>query len=192
MTATTLDDTLTSDEFALRDAPPADSRSCRQVRRRVQIGSAVTVVFEDRDTLWLRIQELARVARSNPNGSVRKQIDWYHRLMPGRGRLTAAVWIAARGRTAEMERVRAAVADGRLVLRSGAGHEVVGRYLPQRVTDRLIGLVRWAEFDFPAHLREVLHDPTVGWELAVEADGLTLGPARVPEAVLEHLSADVG
>jgi hypothetical protein len=193
MTATTLDDTLTSDEFALRNETSVETRYRHLDRhRRVRVGSAVTVVFEDRDTLWFRIQELAGFARSRPAGSVRKQIDWYHRLMPGNGRLTAAVWIAARGRAEVVEKVRTAVADGRLVLRSDAGHEVIGRYLPERVTDRLIGLVRWAEFDFSARLREVLHDPTTGWDLAVEADGLVFGPTRLSEAVLESLSADMG
>lgn len=193
MTATMTDVSPATDEFAHRPDDTVETRYRHLDRhRRVRVGANITVVFEDRHTLWFRMHELNRVSRQAATGRVREQMDWYQRLMPGGGRLTAAVTVTTRGRPAEAARLRSAVTDGRLVLRSDAGHEVFGRYLPQQQSDRLIGLVRWAEFWIPAVAVAALHDSAVGWELAVEADGVSLPSVRLSESVLESLSADVG
>jgi hypothetical protein len=191
MTATTLDVSPSPDEFAARSADTVASRYQHlDHRRRVRVGSAVSVVFEDRHTLWFRIQELNRIARRSPSEAVRRQLAWYQRLMPGDGRLVAAVWVAARG--ADTPKIRSAVAAGRVLLRSDAGHEVIGRFLSEQSADRTLGMVRWVEFRFPAVAQAALHEPTVGWHLEIEADGLTLPAARLGEPVLQSLSADLG
>ena len=178
------------DVFALRSSQTPSVESTHHhltARRRVPLGSSVSVVFEDRQTVWFRVQELSRYAREK---DVRRQLDWYARLLPGGGRVRAAVWLNARGPAAEG--LREAVAGGRLVLMSSAGHRVVGAYLPQRVTDRLIGLVRWVEFRFTVEDREALHDSAVQWRMSLESDGAEELTADVDECVLESLSADVG
>lgn len=156
-------------------------------RRRVPLGTGVSVVFEDRQTVWFRVQELSRYARG---ADVRRELDWYERLMPGGGRVRAAVWLNARGRAADQ--LRETVSGGRLVLSSSAGHRVVGEPLPQQVTDRLIGLVRWVEFRFTPDDRAALHDSAVEWRLGVETEDGEVLAADVDESVLESLSADVG
>lgn len=192
MTATMLDVTTPTDEFSDHSAGPVEPRYRHlDLRRRVRAGSNVTVVFEDHHTLWFRMHELAWVSRLGGD-RVWEQLGWYERLMPGGGRLCATVNVSPRGRAVETDRLGAAVANGRLVLRSDAGHEVIGRYLPQRKTDRLIGLVLWAEFRFPPGAVAALHNPAVEWELAIEAEGVLLDPVRLPESVLNSLSADLG
>ena len=156
-------------------------------RRRVPLGAGLSVVFEDRQTVWFRVQELSRCARGS---DVRRQLDWYEGLMPGDGRVRAAVWLTARGQAGG--ELRETVCDGRLVLTSSAGHRVDGEYLPQRVTDRLIGLVRWVEFQFTAADRQALHDPAVEWTMSLETTAGEALTAGVEESVLESLSADVG
>lgn len=192
MTATMPDVPPTTDEFSL---PPDDTVKARyqhlDLRRRVRVGVNISVVFEDRHTLWFRMRELNGIARAAIN-QVGPQLHWYQRLMPDRGRLTAAVTVATRGHRGETDPLRSAVTNGRLVLRSDAGHEVMGHYLPHTQSDPLLGLMRWCEFRFPAVAIEALHDGSIGWELSVEADGLTLEPVRVPESVLSSLSADLG
>ena len=132
-------------------------------RRRVSLGAGLSVVFEDRQTVWFRVQELSRCARGS---DVQRELNWYETLMPGGGTVRAAVWLTARGRAGD--HLRETVCGGRLVLASSAGHRVEGEYLSQRVTDRMIGLVRWVEFRFTAADREALHDPAVQWTLSLE------------------------
>jgi hypothetical protein len=53
----------------------------------------LTVVFENRQTLWFRLQELLRVARVSEPVLVQQELDLYNRLLPGRGQLQAAFLI---------------------------------------------------------------------------------------------------
>lgn len=189
---TTLPRLGSPDEFALRfDRSPSVETAHRHLsaRRRVPLGAGVSVVFEDRQTVWFRVQELSRYARAADRPGVRRELAWYQRLMPAGGRVRAAVWLNARGRAAEG--TRQTIAGGRVVLRSSAGHRVVGDYLPQRVTDRLIGLVRWVEFRFTDAARNALLEAAVGWRLCLECDGIEVLAASVDESVLESLSADI-
>lgn len=188
--STTLPRLGSPDVFALRQSQTPSVESAHEyltARRRIPLGSSVSVVFEDRQTVWFRVQELSRCARGK---DVRRQLDWYAKLLPGDGRVRAAVWLNGRGPATE--RMREKVASGRLVLTSDRGHRVVGTYLPQRVTDRLIGLVRWVEFRFATDDREALHTATVSWQLCLESDAAEVLVADVDEGVLESLSADVG
>jgi hypothetical protein len=120
-------------------------RHCRSVA----VGSAVTIVFENRQTLWFRVQELVRLARMTRSETVQTMLKWYEQLMPGRDRLIAAIWVAKRGRrpSRELEIIRRAVALGQVSLVSDTGLEVVGNFLPQSSTDRL-ALTQWVEFKF--------------------------------------------
>jgi hypothetical protein len=193
MTPTTLPRLGSQDEFALRSAQSPSVETAHRhlaAHRRVPLGAGVSVVFEDRQTVWFRVQELSRYARAADRPGVRRELAWYKRLMPGGGRVRAAVWLNARGRAAGD--TRDAIGRGRLVLRSSAGHRVAGDYLPQQVTDRLIGLVRWVEFLFTDAAREALHDSAVEWRLCLDCDGDEVLAAAVDESVLESLSADVG
>lgn len=187
--STTLPRLGSPDVFALRSKQSPSVETAHHhlaARRRVLLGEGVSVVFEDRQTVWFRIQELTRCARG---ADVRRELAWYERLMPGGGRVRAAVWLNARGRAADDK--RQTIAGGRMVLHSSAGHRVVGEYLPQQVTDRLIGLVRWVEFRFTAGDQTALQDAAVGWRLSLERDEAELLAASVDESVLESLSADV-
>ena len=193
MTRTTWPRLGSPDEFTLRNSQTASVETAHRhlaACRRVPLGGGVSVVFEDRQTVWFRVQELSRCARRSDRPGVGRELAWYERLMPGGGRVRAAVWLNARGRQAD--EMREVVGDGRLVLHSSAGHRVVGTYLPQRVTDRLIGLVRWVEFRFGDGERAALRDPGVEWRLSLEREGSEALTAAVGESVLESLSADVG
>jgi hypothetical protein len=61
--------------------------------RRVRIGPRLTFVFENRQTLWYRVQELLRVARLAEPLRVQQELDWYNHLLPGRDMLQAALFI---------------------------------------------------------------------------------------------------
>ena len=48
-------------------------------------------MFENRQTLWFRVQEILRIARLAEPARVQRELDLYNRLLPGRGRLQAAL-----------------------------------------------------------------------------------------------------
>src|SRR5947208_15013532 len=95
MEALTLDALLPSDEFAGRRGEffSAHARYLDRYRR-VRLGPDLTLLFENRQTLWFRLQEVLRVARLAEPARVQAELDLYNRLLPGRDKLQAALLIA--------------------------------------------------------------------------------------------------
>jgi hypothetical protein len=148
----TLDDLFTAEAD---DAPAGDEfeRHSRYLDRcrRVRLGPAVVVVFENSRTLQFRVQELARVARYAGADRVSRELDWYRSLLPGPRRLLASVTVRDRGRCRSD-------ADGLVYLRAGS-HLIPGTFLAQTAGDRIIGLTRWANFAFAADDVAAAADP---------------------------------
>src|SRR5438477_1891958 len=92
MKALTLDDLLPLEEFAgrRREFFEAHVRYVDRYRR-VRLGPRLALIFENRQTLWFRVQEVLRVARLADPQRVREELAVYNRLLPGRGRLQAAL-----------------------------------------------------------------------------------------------------
>src|SRR5262249_14902262 len=90
----TLDDLLPLDEYAGRRREFFDSLTRYVDRhRRVRVGPRLTLLFENRQTLWFRVQEVLRIARLAEPQRVQQELDLYNRLLPGRHRLQAALLI---------------------------------------------------------------------------------------------------
>jgi hypothetical protein len=142
----------------------------------VRVGPAVTVVFEDRQTLWLRMQEVRRFGRRTVAEAGRdagRELDWYQRLMPEAGKWTAAVWVGRPGCrvTPAQTDLRAALVAGRIQLVSSAGHVVTAVHLPHRNHTRLVGLVGWVEFLSDPAFDAAYAAPGLRWTLRIAAEG---------------------
>src|SRR5215469_18270178 len=94
MRALTPDDLLPLDEYAGRRREFFEAQ-CRYVDRyrRVRIGPRATLLFENRQTAWFRVQEVLRIARLTEPGLVRQELQLSNRLLPARNRLQAALLI---------------------------------------------------------------------------------------------------
>src|SRR5437660_5102896 len=89
-----LDDLLPLDEYAGRRSEFFSSQQRYLDRyRRVRLGPRLTLLFENRQTLWFRVQELLRIARLAEAEPVQRELDLYNRLLPGRNQLQAALLI---------------------------------------------------------------------------------------------------
>jgi len=186
-------DVFAPDPYLAMDDGAAASPEYLDRCRRVRVGPAVTLVFENRQTLWFRVQELARVARLTAPSLVKRELDWYARLLPGDECVRAAVWVAEPGRrpTKAIEMVRRAVAQGRIGLRCADGREVIGVPRDDRINDRLIGLTNWVEFQFEEAELAALADPQLEWRVVVEAVGYVHESEPLTETVRESLLADL-
>ncbi len=61
--------------------------------RRVQLGPKASLVFENRDTVLLQIQEMLRTERITRPAAVQHEIDTYNELVPAEGELSATLMI---------------------------------------------------------------------------------------------------
>ncbi len=62
-------------------------------RRRVHLGTIVTFVFENRDTIRFQIQEMARVERLTTDAEIQTELDIYNPMIPEPGQLCATMFI---------------------------------------------------------------------------------------------------
>ncbi|HRI66105.1 MAG TPA: DUF3501 family protein [Polyangium sp.] len=62
-------------------------------RRRVAVGSHMSVIFENRDTVLLQIQEMLRAERITSESAIRHEIETYNDLLPGENELSMTLFI---------------------------------------------------------------------------------------------------
>jgi hypothetical protein len=171
MKGLTLDDLLPLEEFALKRRELFDAHGRYLDRyRRVRIGPRAALLFENRQTLWFRVQEVLRVARLVEPGRVQRELALYNRLLPGRDRLQAALIVSS---FAGASGLWGAVADeARLAEDLAVWQELRGEHLclhvgPARFPanlltcrpeDRCAGTAHWVQFVLDAAGRRLLAD----------------------------------
>ena len=62
-------------------------------RRRLSFGTIITMMFENRDTMLLQIQEMARVEKLTTDEEIQVELDTYNPMIPEPGQLTATVFL---------------------------------------------------------------------------------------------------
>lgn len=161
MTPLTLDDLLPLEEYVLKRREFFDSH-CRYLDRyrRLRVGPRLTLVFENRQTLWFRVQEIIRVARLADPQILQEELTLYNRLLPGPGQLQAAVII-------EIDD------PAKFAAELAAWKEMTGEHLRFHVgdqsypatlmtcrpEDRCAGAAHWAQFQFDDNGRACLANP---------------------------------
>jgi hypothetical protein len=160
MEALTLDDLLPLEEFAKRRREffTAHTRYVDRYRH-VRIGPRVALLFENRQTLWFKVQEILRVARLSDPARVQQELDLYNRLLPRRDRLQAALLINVADETRLTEELALwhDLRGEQLVLHLGAGR-YPANLLTCRPEDHCIGTAHWVQFVLDRAAREVLAD----------------------------------
>jgi hypothetical protein len=159
----TVDDLLPLEEYVGRRREYFDShRRYIDRYRRVRIGPRLTLIFENRQTLWFRVQEIVRIARLSAAGEVEQELNLYNRLLPGRNLLQAALLIEVPDETQLLKELAnwQNLQSDQLCLR--VAKECFPSYLVTcRPEDRCIGTSHWVQFHFQPDARDLLADLTV-------------------------------
>jgi hypothetical protein len=122
--------------------------------RRVRVGPQVTLIFENRQTLWFRVQEILRVARLGDPERVQEELNLYNRLLPGRGCLQSALLI---DKAEDAEPAWEALQGEHLRLYVGQ-NTYPGHLVTCRPEDRCLGAAHWVEFALDDTGRHLLAD----------------------------------
>lgn len=156
----TIDDLLPLQEYAPRRREFFESQSRYLDRyRRVRVGPKATLVFENRQTLWFRVQELIRIARLAEPERVQQELEIYNRLLPGRDQLQAAliIEIVEAKPLAEQLGPWQKLRGDNLSLRLG-DRSIPANLLTCRPEDRCIGTAHWVQFFLDTPSRRMLAD----------------------------------
>jgi len=62
-------------------------------RRRVSFGTIITLMFENRETMRLQVQEMARVEKLVTDEAIQLEIDTYNSMIPDPGQLCATLFL---------------------------------------------------------------------------------------------------
>jgi hypothetical protein len=156
----TVDDLLPLGEFAGRRREFFESMNRYLDRyRRVRVGPRAMLVFENRQTLWFRAQEVFRVARLADPDRLRHELNLFNRLLPGRNRLQAALLIDLQDDSRWTEELAfwSRLTGNELSFCLGEK-----RYAAHLVTcrpeDRTTGATHWVQFELDQDGRELLPD----------------------------------
>lgn len=193
MKGLTLDDLLPLEEYAPRRKEffHAHGRYLDQYRR-VRVGPQVTLLFENRQTLWFRVQEVLRIARLEEPGRVQQELDVFNRLLPAQSRLQAALVIEIADEAHLVEEL-APWHDLRgtdLLLRLG---EVTypANLFTCRPEDRTLGAAHWVQFVLNEDARYLLHNNRVPAQFAVTLPHYRYESAHLSDEVRQSLLDDL-
>lgn len=136
--------------------------------RRVLIGDRVALVFENRHTLTLQIEEMLRAENLVREEQIAEEIAVYNELMPTDGSLSATLFIELVGDVDPYAALKELVGlDEHVVLHVGP-HAIRAAFEPGRSTDDKISAVQYTRYPLTAEARAALLTP--GTPLAVEID----------------------
>ncbi len=65
----------------------------RKKRRRSALGDFISVVFENTDTMWFQIHEMARAEKMLRDEQIAHEVDTYNGLIPDDGQLSCTLFI---------------------------------------------------------------------------------------------------
>lgn len=156
-------------------------------RRRIELGTFVTVMFENRDTMRLQVQEMARVEKTITDEGIQEELDAYNPLIPEPGQLCATLFIELTSDEAMREWLPKLVNIERsVVIRLPDGSQVRGELDPvhesQLTRVEVTAAVHYMSFDFtPEQVEEFARGPVV---LAIDH------PAYLEEMELSQLTVD--
>ena len=157
--------------------------------RRVLIGDRVSLVFENRHTLALQIEEICRAEGLTRDDQIESEIAVYNELMPTETSLSATLFIELPPEADPYTALRDLVGlDEHVVLHIGP-HAIRAAFEPGRSTDDRISAVQYTRYPLSSLALAALAAP--GTEVAVEIDHPNYRRRTAcPEATRSSLAGD--
>jgi len=136
--------------------------------RRVVIGDRVALVFENRHTLMLQIEEMCRAENLTRDDQIEAEIAVYNELMPTESSLSATLFIELPQDADPYVALKDLVGlDEHVVLHIGP-HAIRAAFEPGRSTEDKISAVQYTRYPLSPEARTALLTP--GTPIAVEID----------------------
>ncbi len=182
----TSNDLLPIEEYAPRREEffEAHRRYCDQYRR-VRVGPAAVLLFENRQTLWFRVQEILRVTRLRDPKWVEQELAIVNRLLPRAHHLQAGL-VLSEAEGAVWEKLEPE--SIRLVLGSIRVTPQITSCQPE---ERALGLAHWLEFSLYRPGRKLFADAGVSASIEINCGTYRHSSGRLAEDVRQSLLDDL-
>ncbi|MEJ7598362.1 MAG: DUF3501 family protein [Kofleriaceae bacterium] len=136
--------------------------------RRVLIGDRVALVFENRHTLTLQIEEILRAESVSVEAAIEHEIEIYNELMPGEHHLAATLFIELPVDVDPYAALNQLVGLDEHVLLHIGPHALRASFEPGRSTADRISAVQYTRYPLSAEARAALL--TAGTPIVLEID----------------------
>ncbi len=159
-------------------------------RRRVHVGPQVTLVFENRETMKVQIEEMCRAEGLEDDAHIGEELDVYNRVLPDDGQLAATLFVevvseAAIART--LERLVGLQEHVWLVI---GGSRVKATFDPDQFKQDKLAAVQYLKFPLGAGEQAALR--ASGTAVAVAIDHPSYRhQAQLDDAVRAELARDL-
>jgi hypothetical protein len=159
--------------------------------RRVIIGEWVELVFDNRHTITLQIEETCRLENLTRDDQIQAEIDVNNPLMPTENELAATLFIPLPQDEHIKENLRKLVGlDEHVILHIGP-HAIRATFEPGRSTDEKISAVQYTRYPLAPDAKAALL--TSGTPIAIEIDHPNYRHrVQCSEALRASLAADYG
>lgn len=136
--------------------------------RRVLVGDRVALVFENRFTLTMQIEEMLRAENLTADAQIDEEIAVYNELMPSENHLSATLFIELPADVDPYAALNQLVGLDEHVLLHVGPHAIRAAFEPGRSTADRISAVQYTRYPLTPEARAALLVP--GTALAVEID----------------------
>jgi hypothetical protein len=159
--------------------------------RRVFVGDWVELVFDNRHTLTLQIEETCRLENLTRDDQIQEEIDVNNSLMPTETELAATMFIALPQDEHIKENLKKLVGlDEHVILHIGP-HAIRAAFEPGRSTDEKISAVQYTRYPLSPEAKAALQTP--GTPIALEIDHPSYRyRVQCSEELRASLAADYG
>ena len=156
--------------------------------RRVVIGDRVSMVFENRHTLTLQVEEMLRAESMTTEEQIAAEIEVYNQMMPTADSLSATLFIELPPEADAKTELRNLVGlDEHVILHVGP-HQLKAVFEPHRSTEDKISAVQYVRFPLAPEAKAALLSE--GTELSVEIDHPNYRHRLAAPALRESLARD--
>jgi hypothetical protein len=139
-------------------------------RRRLHVGSHLTLLFENAQTAWYQIHEMIRTEKMTQREAIQHEIDTYNELLPAAGELAATLLIEytePRERDAALSRL---VGLERHLWMKIGGQKIAARFDYRQLSNEQVSAVQFVRFKLEGVDASQLLAAAAKGDAAVEAD----------------------
>ena len=160
--------------------------------RRIPLGDRVSLVFENRDSVILQIQEMMRSEHLYDEDKIQAEIDTYNALIPEAGELSATLFIEI----TEQDRIREilqqfqGIDQGPVLYLQIGDERLYGDFEPGHSQEEKISAVHYVRFRLSEGQQKALADPSVEVILGIEHPNYR-AQTRLSEATRQSLFEDL-
>lgn len=117
-----------------------------KAQRRVHLGDAIVLCFENRDTLCWQVQEMCRVEQINDMTAIQHELDTYGALLPTTHELSATLLIGFEDPAERDRQLRALVGLHQHLYLQIGDQRIPARFDQEQFSDTRISSVQFVQF----------------------------------------------